>query len=349
MRKDVFEALAPVCPRNLHGAGKESPLKLASVMEERDGHVWHGMLHSTDESLWTEYPIIDGVPILVPDVPTFLNNTRSQIQARQDLSADTQSLLGDAFGPGSEFDATRQHLSIYAYAHFSDWLTGAAGDPSQVAGLSKAISDAMDLGGGAALDLGCSVGRATWEMARHATGPVLGGDLNFSMLQLAQRLMVEGSATFDLRRIGIVYDPVVIDLPDTAAADKIDFWAMDCMALPFPKDRFEQAVALNLVDCIAVPTQMLVEVERTLVPGGRAAFTTPYDWAGNATEPSDWLGGHSQRAPHKGAGEPVLTATLAQAGLTPVAENASLPWKLRLHARSVMHYDVHMVACQKAA
>jgi hypothetical protein len=43
----------------------------------------------------------------------------------------------------------------------------------------------------------------------------------------------------------------------------------------------------------------------------------------------------------------VLTATLAQAGFAPVAERHDLPWALRLHARSVMHYTLHLVACRR--
>ncbi|MEM7188725.1 MAG: hypothetical protein AAF439_03860, partial [Pseudomonadota bacterium] len=82
MRKEIFEELAPVCPVCLHQHGKENPLVLASVAEMRSGVVWHGMLHCSDQSCWAEYPIIDGIPVLVQDVPTTLANARALIMAR---------------------------------------------------------------------------------------------------------------------------------------------------------------------------------------------------------------------------------------------------------------------------
>jgi hypothetical protein len=86
------------------------------------------------------------------------------------------------------------------------------------------------------------------------------------------------------------------------------------------------------------------------MPGGAGLFTTPYDWSPAAVpEIANWFGGHSQRAGHRGAGEPVLKATLEAAGFVPVSEAMDLPWALRLHARSVMHYSLHLVACSRPA
>jgi SAM-dependent methyltransferase len=175
----------------------------------------------------------------------------------------------------------------------------------------------------------------------------LGVDLNFAMLRLAQELLLEGRATYDLRRIGLVYDPVEIVVPDDAATDRVDFWAADCIALPLRAASFGLAGAINLVDCIAAPTNMLHEAARVLAPGAPAFFTTPYDWAENATERANWLGGHSDRGPLKGAGEPVLTATLQQAGFEVLSEDDDVPWQLRIHARSVMHYALHLVVCRR--
>jgi hypothetical protein len=50
-----------------------------------------------------------------------------------------------------------------------------------------------------------------------------------------------------------------------------------------------------------------------------------------------------------GAPEPVLRATLENAGLIPVAEEMDLPWHLRLHARATMVYSAHALACRRGA
>lgn len=347
MRADLFEELAPVCPVCLHGPEAiEAPLVLADVHERRGGLIWHAILHCSNQACWMEFPVIDGIPVLVPDPRGVLAGARAHVLARDDLPEALESLIGDACGPGSDFDTTRQHLSLYAGTHFTDWTE--AGGVAEVPGMVAAGFETLGAPAeGPAIDLGCSVGRGVWELAARVPGSVVGGDLNLSMLRLAQTLMLEGRAHFPRRRIGVVYDRTGVELPAGAASDRIDFWAMDSTALPFPAGRFGLAFGLNHVDCISNPTAMIAEAARVLAPGAGAVFTTPYDWSPNATEPVGWMGGHSQRGPTGGAGEPVLTATLAAQGLTPVAERDDLTWSLTMHARAVMQYRLHLVACRR--
>ena len=343
MRPELFEALAPVCPRCLHGGGGESPLVVAETAETRAGRLWHGILHCSNAACWMEFPVIDGVPVIVADPPGYLRNARAHVLARDDLPEVLAGLLGDALGPGGEFDTTRQHLSIYAQAHFSDWAGGAVPD---VVGTLRAGLEALGEVREPAIDLGGAVGRGGWELAQTAA-PVLVADMNFAFLRFAQRLMLDGEACFDRRRVGLVYDRTRIRLPADAAGDRLDFWAADAMALPFRGDTFGVATAINLVDSIAGPTEAVAEAARVLAPGAGAVFTTPHDWSQNAAEPARWMGGHSQRAPSAGAAEPVLMATLRRHGLEAVAERHNLPWTLRLHARAEMRYALHLVACRK--
>ena len=344
MRPEVFEALAPVCPRCLHGAGVEASLVVAETAETRAGRLWHGILHCSNRACWMEFPVIDGVPVIVTDPPAFLQAARAHVLARDDLPAVLAGLVGDALGPGGDFDTTRQHLGIYCEAHFPDWAGGRV--PDIVATLGRGL-EALGEVRGPAIDLGGAVGRGGWELAR-AVAPVLVADMNFAFLRLAQRLMLDGEAWFDRRRVGLVYDRVRVALPADAVGERLDFWAADAMALPFRAGAFGLATAINLVDSIAGPTEAVAEAARVLAAGGGAIFTTPYDWSQNAAEPARWMGGHSQRGPLKGASEPVLTATLRSHGLEPVAERDDLPWRLRLHARAEMRYSLHLVACRRA-
>lgn len=347
MRPEIFEALAPLCPRCLHTDGIEAPLVIHDRTEDRTGLIWHGMIHCSRSECWQEFPILDGIPVLVPDPRTYLNNSRHHVLLRDDLPEMLTGMIGDALGPGSELDTTRQHLSLYAGTHFADWTAegGAAQVPTILDTGWSALPDAPE---GPAIDLGTSVGRGVWELAARRAGLVIGADLNFSMLRLGQRLLLEGRATFPQRRIGMVFDPVEVTLPADMVSDRVDLWAMDCMALPFRPGQFAMATALNLVDCIPGPTDMIVEAARVLAPGAAALFTTPFDWSAAATDPAGWMGGHSQRGATGGDGEAVLSATLANYGLTPVAEAHDVPWQLRVHARSVMQYRLHMVVCQRA-
>ena len=345
MRPDVFEALAPVCPRCRMQDGTLSPLRLVEVSERRAGQVWMGLLNCSNAACWMEFPILDGIPILVPNPAGTLEGMREQVLLRQDLPASLVGLVGDATGSDSAYNATRLHLSLYGWSHFSDWVEGAA-DAPQIPGI-LAVAE-MAVPEGPVLDVGCGVGRGVFEVARGTAGPVLGVELNLAMLRLAQTLMLEGEATFGLRRVGMVYDPVTVRLPADWDVSGADFWAADCLALPFGDAGFAAGMALNVVDCIGAPAAMLAELARALAPGAPAVVTTPYDWSGQATDPSGWLGGHSQRGPNAGASEPVLRATLAQVGLPVEAEAESVPWYLRMHARAVMQYALHVVRVRRA-
>lgn len=349
MRLDHFEALAPLCPRCLHVAGVTSAIVIAERTEMRAGRLWHGILHCSNPDCWLEFPVVDGVPVITPDPLATLRAMENHLLGRDDLPEMLESLIGDALGPGGTFDIGRQHLSIYAGDHFADW-TDPPGRSSMAETMATALAAAPAAPEGPALDIGCGPGRGGWEIARRTGRMTLGCDLNLSFLRLAQRLALDGAAVFPSRRIGLAYDRTLARLPEACAAAPADFWALDAQALPFPPRCFALTAAINVVDCVAAPAQILAEAARATMPGGAGLFTTPYDWSPAAVpEIANWFGGHSQRAAHRGAGEPVMKATLEAAGFTPVSEAMDLPWALRLHSRSVMHYSLHLVACTRPA
>jgi len=171
--------------------------------------------------------------------------------------------------------------------------------------------------------------------------PTLGIDANVSMLRVAATLLREGRLRYARRRVGLVYDRRDLAL-DVAGRALTDFWCCDAAALPFDDATFAAATALNVVDCVAAPRELVAEAARVVAGGGAAVFATPYDWAPGATPVEQWLGGHSQRGPDAGASEPVLRAVLAAHGFEIVAED-EVAWRLRLHERSCVEYDVHVV------
>jgi hypothetical protein len=98
---------------------------------------------------------------------------------------------------------------------------------------------------------------------------------------------------------------------------------------------------------------MLESLSRVLKPGASLVLCTPYDWSGAVTVPGAWVGGHSDRAPGRGAPEPVLRALLTPGahpasvkGLRLTGEVVHVPWHLRSHDRSVTAYDVHLVTAR---
>ena len=82
-------------------------------------------------SCMREYPIIDGIPVIVPDVRGHLAASILHVLWRDDLPEVIESLLGDCCGPGSAYDLSRQYLSTYSWGHYHDldpdgWPCGVA-------------------------------------------------------------------------------------------------------------------------------------------------------------------------------------------------------------------------------
>ncbi len=361
MRTAHFDTLSPVCPRCLAAGAGAHPVVVANVWRGDDDAVTEGTLHCSNAICQQEYPIIDGIPLLVANVRQFVADNITHLTARDDLSAGLASILGDCAGPVSPYDTTRQHLSTYAWDAYADL------DPEEDAprddapeappgAIVRCTTAALDLAGdapaGPVLDLGCGVGRSTFELAARTGSLVLGIDIHLAMLRLAAGVLRDGRVCYPRRRIGLVYDERRFDV-NFEASKRVDFWACDALNLPFADAGFGLAAAFNLVDCTTSPIDALVNMQRVLAPDGRAVLTTPYDWSINATPVETWIGGHSQRGPDAGAAEPLIEALLtpgahAQSltGLELVAQRRHFPWQARLHDRSTMRYDVHMVAAR---
>jgi SAM-dependent methyltransferase/uncharacterized protein YbaR (Trm112 family) len=337
-----FEAIRPVCPV-CRGEGAEHPLVIESGGVEEAGDLIEGVIRCS--SCLREYPVLDGIPMLVPTIRHHVQHNTAAILFRDDLSPVVESILGDCSGPGSEFDVLRQHLSNYCSDHWGD-LDPEATEAERLS--SGAICRLMEavlqlspqgLQGEAVLDLGCSVGRSSFELAARTDGLVLGIDLNFSMLRVASRALRSGRIRYPRRRVGVVYDRREFDV-DLAGAERVDFWHCDVTALPLAQGSFPRAMSLNLIDCLPDPRAHLQAIRQVLSEGGQALLSTPFDWSTVATPIEAWIGGHSQRGPEAGDSRVALHALLGQGdlGLAVRAEAESLPWQVRIHERSIMHY-----------
>jgi len=357
MRLRHFHELRPCCPVCRRDRAEIQPLSLASVIRVEGEVVVEGVLLCPSAACQREYPVLDGIPIIVANLRELLAENIFQVMMRDDLPEALESILGDCSGPASLFDAVRHQLSCYARDHYglhdpqepdSEPRPGAA-----VRVLSRGLDLAATWPDGPVVDLGCSVGGTTFALAERTGRLTLGVDLNLAMLRVASSALRRGVVQYPRKRVGVVYDkrsfPVAFP-----AAESVDFWACDVAALPFEDGRFAAATMLNLIDCVRAPRDVLVEAARVLAPGAAAVVTSPYDWSAAATPIGTWLGGHSQRGPTHGASADVLRALLtpsghpaAVPGLCLESEVDEVPWHVRLHDRSTVGYAVHLVAARK--
>ena len=139
---------------------------------------------------------------------------------------------------------------------------------------AQLINDKVD---GPVIDIGCSVGRTSYELANFFNEPVPGIDLNFAMLKTAAMISEHGRITYCKRREGMVYErksfPVTFE-----NSSMVDYWVCDAASMPFPGNTFSLAVSLNVLDCLWSPYNHLEELSRILAPHAKAIIATPFYW-----------------------------------------------------------------------
>lgn len=292
------------------------------------------------------YPIIDGVPIIVPDIAAYLATWLPQILERQDLGPELQGLIADSLPMADGFHSGRQYLSSYAWDGYSEFDPGLPParrcDGSQTVALLEAMLEDEPAAAGLVLDLGCGAGRSTFELGARGPGLVLGIEQNFSFARFAQRIRMQGEVVYPLRRAGAHYEERrhSVDFP---SADRVDFWVCDAAALPLAAGAVDQIVALNLLDAVPAPLELLTSIDRVLRPGASAHLATPFEWREDLTPRAGWFGGHSAHHDHEGDPIAVLKRVLAAPeyglqGLELVAERDDIPWRMRVDDRATTEY-----------
>ena len=214
MRRRHFEAFAPHCPRCARDGAGRHQLTLDAVLEERDDDVLSGILHCPNPACRHEYPIIDGIPVIVPALGALLAERGIELLLREDLDPVLESLIGDAIGPGTWLDTLRQTVSTYAWDGWADLdPEEAAADPAdgvQPGAVRRCLARLLDMAGtrvaGRVIDVGCGAGRTAFDLAARGEDTlVLGVDIHLALLRLARRAAA-GVLSYPRRRIGIVYD-----------------------------------------------------------------------------------------------------------------------------------------------
>ena len=182
--------------------------------------------------------------------------------------------------------------------------------------------------GARALDLGCAVGRSTFELALRADG-VLGIDYSARFIEAAETLRLRGEIAVDVADEGELTRRVVLRRP-AVHPDRVAFRRGDALALPDFPEPFDAVLAANLIDRLADPAKFLARLPALVKPGGQLVLTSPYTWLEEFTPRDKWLGGFLRD------GVPVRTRQTLEKTLSPDFElvlAADLPFLLREHAR----------------
>ncbi|HEY1174179.1 MAG TPA: putative 4-mercaptohistidine N1-methyltransferase [Verrucomicrobiae bacterium] len=141
-----------------------------------------------------------------------------------------------------------------------------------------------------ALDIGCSVGRSSFELARHCT-EVIGIDYSKRFVDVATRLRDQGGINYVYVEEGDITRSAVAVVPTTIDRRRVRFEQGDAQELREDLGQFEVVFAANLIDRLREPLAFVRQLPDLVKPGGQLILTSPYTWLEEYTPREKWLGG----------------------------------------------------------
>jgi len=141
-----------------------------------------------------------------------------------------------------------------------------------------------------ALDLGCGVGRSTFELAR-VCEKVVGIDFSEKLVDVCNVLKQKGSHPFSCALEGKLRQKGVATVDPAIDRNRCTFIQGDVCKLPKDLGTFDVVLAANLVDRLKSPSAFLADLPRLVKKGGVVVLTTPYSWLEQYSSSSEWIGG----------------------------------------------------------
>ena len=143
-----------------------------------------------------------------------------------------------------------------------------------------------------ALDVGCSVGRSSFELTRFFS-EVVGLDYSQAFVDAASLLQMTGSAPYTMRTEGDLVQHAVARVDPSLDRSKVTFVQGDACDLlkSFPSKQFHVVLAANLLCRLPFPRLFLAALPRLIVSGGFLVMPSPYTWLEQYTPKSEWIGG----------------------------------------------------------
>jgi 5-histidylcysteine sulfoxide synthase/putative 4-mercaptohistidine N1-methyltranferase len=228
---------------------------------------------------------------------------------------------------------TDQLVSMYCEAHYGEDRFGVPNYAKACAELCFEATEGKTRG--KALDLGCAVGRSSFELAR-AYRHVVGLDFSARFIRVGQEMKDKGYIQYVLPEEGDLVSHHERRLESFGlTGDRVELFQADACNLKAIHEGFDLVLAANLIDRLYSPRTFLTSIHERMNPGGVLVLTSPYTWLEEFTERPEWVGGF------KRDGEPVTTLDGLIETLRPhfrlVGEPRDVPFVIRETKRKFQH------------
>jgi len=308
-----------ICPECLDREPDKEVQLTVDIHRENDEDIIDGRLNCPD--CGRKYDINDGVAVVVPE--------------------KTLPVTWQRGGYGSF-----SMRSSYLWSHYSEFFNGPDATDAY-----KKWAAAFVPRKGWALDIGCAVGRLTFEMTRTHDRAV-GVDTSLSFIRAARNLATLKHLEFDLIIEGEITEKRSSSLDHGFEFENAEFIVADAMALPFRRDRFATASSVNILEKVPDPSRHFAEANRVMDrTDARFLFSDPFSWDETVSSPGLWLGGRTE-GPFKGFGMENICRMLQDDGgiFSPgfsIQETGRVQWKIRKTQNLREHITSQFVIAQR--
>lgn len=230
---------------------------------------------------------------------------------------------------------TDQAVSQFCELHYGDNYFGVKSFPAECARIC--LDHMKNLPKTKALELGCSVGRATLELAKEFE-QVHGLDFSARFIRIAFQLQEKGYTRYELCEEGDIVSYHEHNLAEynlENLGEKIEFHQADAANLKARFTGYDLVLAANLIDRMVNPAILLTTIHERINSGGLLVLASPYTWLKTFTQKDKWIGGFRKD------GEPFTTLEglkeLLQPHFTLLGKPQDIEFVIRETSRKFQH------------
>ena len=240
-------------------------------------------------------------------------------------------------------------ISQYMEFHYGDTYFGVPNFPKQCADLCIKVCKDNGVPLKKALDLGCAVGRSTFELATTFEKAV-GLDLSTGFITAAKQFQQEGTYEIAVPTEGDLREKKTLSLKAlnlAETASRANFAVEDAGKLDLGIYGGNDLIFCgNLIDRLSDPIEFLQNIHKYLNPKGIFVNVSPYTWLEDFSSKSKWVGGYVDQEgkevkTHDGL-KKILGATFKE-----VAEAKDVLFVLRETKRKYQYTLAHATFWQK--
>lgn len=192
-----------------------------------------------------------------------------------------------------ESDELLQQYLIFHYADAKEQFPYTFGATDAIGFPERCVSDGIDRSlvpeDASALDLGCAVGRSSFELARFCS-KVVGIDYSQSFIDTANRLKADGVHPATRLDEGSATTTLSVYIEPEINRSHVGFEQGDAQDIRSDIGQFDIVIACNLICRLPEPLKLLHRVPDLVKPGGQLFITTPFTWLEEYTPSKNWLG-----------------------------------------------------------